>query len=635
MIPAIAQVVFATKISSKKIGKNEILEVSYEVQEGSIENFSEPRFPGWRLVGGPNVSSSTIITNGKRTSSMSYQFLLRPNETGTLTVPGANAMIDGKPFSSKPLTVEVSNRDHVNPSSNSPDPLLVPPMFPPQQDLFEDNDAFFAKEGEDLHSKTKNNLFVLVEVSKKTCYPGEAIKATYKLYSRVNMDAHITKRPSFSGFSSIDLPDHSNSEYEMETRNGKTFKVYLIRSLQLYPLQTGIQTLQPVEIETTVQYQKLEDALQLDPFGSTRLINYPFLVKSEPVSVNVLPFPDDKKPEDFNGVTGDFTIDANTEYKDYAKKEAGVLRVTITGSGNWAMVQQPEIKWPGSVDVFEPKVSENLDSQAIPITGKRIYEFPFSANKAGNIIIAPVTINFFDAAKKKYVTASSKAINVRIRNTLNPLHRSGTVFIKNSPADGTLIFTRIVQVVFPVAAVVLLGWFFLSYRKKRETGRQAELLRRSKERLAMRHPEKPASRYANLLAVNDQPVENKFNSPGNHREEFRANQEIVIEKLNPVNNYQGFAPVTSTEYFKAVKKKVLTLLKTRFNIDEQPLYITKNALEQHGLNSEEINKVAALLALCEKHIYSPFTESFDLQACDTLVDEITTMLGTKGNQGYT
>jgi hypothetical protein len=45
-------------------------------------------------------------------------------------------------------------------------------------------------------------------------------------------------------------------------------------------------------------------------------------------------------------------------------------------------------------------------------------------------------------------------------------------------------------------------------------------------------------------------------------------------------------------------------LKKHFNIDEEPVYITKNALQQQGLNPDEINKIATVLALCEKHIYS-------------------------------
>jgi hypothetical protein len=42
---------------------------------------------------------------------MSYVFLLRPKETGNLTVPGAKAMIDGKQYSSKSMAVQVTSND--------------------------------------------------------------------------------------------------------------------------------------------------------------------------------------------------------------------------------------------------------------------------------------------------------------------------------------------------------------------------------------------------------------------------------------------------------------------------------------------------------------------------------------------
>jgi hypothetical protein len=76
----------------------------------------------------------------------------------------------------------------------------------------------------------------------------------------------------------------------------------------------------------------------------------------------------------------------------------------------------------------------------------------------------------------------------------------------------------------------------------------------------------------------------------------------------------------------------LKLLKTNFNIDEQPVYIIKNALAQHGLPADEIQKIVSLLVLCEKHIYSPFTESYDRESCDAIADEITNILNKGGRQ---
>lgn len=630
-----AQASFVTKTSATKIGKSETIEVSYEAQDGGIENFSEPRFPGWHMVSGPNVSSSTIITNGKTTSSMSYQFLLQPLSPGTLTIPGARALIDGRQYTSNAVTIQVSNKDVINSNnaasgSSLPDPLLLlPPDRPEPAHTFEpDVNDYLLKDGEDVQAKTKANIFAVADVSKKTCYPGEAIKAVYKLYSRVNMDAHITKRPSFSGFSSIDLPDESIAEYQYEKRNGRDYKAYPIRMVQLYPLQTGLQTLQPVEIESTVQYRKISGDITRDAFNNATVINYPYVIKSEPVTVNVIPFPEAGKPADFNGVTGNFTIETTTDYPDLARKEAGTLTVTINGNGNWAMVQQPVIQWPAGIDVFEPVVSEKLDSQAVPISGKRTYEFPFTASKPGTLVIPPVSIHFFNPEQKQYFTASSKPLTVVIKNTTKNLHKTTSVFNAVKAADGTEIFSSIVKVVFPVVALLLLMWFVTSYRKKRYNSRQEALLKQENE-LKNRRPAYK-NQYADLLKVSNTPVkENYYSASAVPKKENAPIEPLIAEQTSLLNEHAGFAPLTSKQYFTLAKGRLNQLLKTHFDINEQPLYITRQSLLQHGFTASETSQVISMLELCERHIYSPFTEDFDQKQCDEMLTRITEIVSAK------
>jgi hypothetical protein len=629
-----AQAHFVTTISASKIGKNEMLEVTYEVQNGSIENFFQPTFSEWQLVGGPTVSSSTFISNGEKTTSMSYQFVLKPIRPGLFTIPGARAVVDGKLMQSNNVTITVSNKNTNNPqpppSTTLPDPLfMMPPELTPPQNIYEDYDGYLLKDNENILEKTKSNLFIQVDVSKKTCYPGEAVKAVYKLYSRVNMDAHITKRPSFSGFSSIDLPDSTNREYEIVTRNGKQFKMYTIRGVQLYPLQTGMQTLEPAEIEATVQYKKAPSAQSLVPYDEydpSNNISYPFTVKSEPVTVNVLPFPEEGKPADFNGVTGSFKIAASIVQKELAKNEAGTLRLEINGGGNWAMIQTPEIKWPAGADVYEPVITESLDSQAVPVSGKRVYEFPFSKAKPGKLIIPPISITFFDPLTKAYKEEKTQPLSVEILNKNMPVNKPAENTYNNfSGADNTQIFTDIVKIAFPIAAVLLVLALIIKGRRKRVYNTQQAYYRKQYQSIADRNKEQlvienfqrftPASKTATTaLADPEIPVKESHS--------LSTTDNILSEKTTAPNEHAGYPPISARTYFTGVKKDILALLLKHYSVEEQPLSITKRKLLENGMSVEETEKIIDMLALCEQHIYSLFSEDFDTAKCDESVAEI-------------
>ncbi|MES2648767.1 MAG: BatD family protein [Bacteroidota bacterium] len=633
------QVTFTTKTSATKIGKNDLLEVSYEVSNGNIEQFNDPNFRSWQVMSGPSVSSSTFITNGQKSTSMAYQFTLKPLQPGEVNVPGATAIIDGKTVNSKPVSITVTNKN-TEPGSNNagqqiPDPFFsLPEVQPSPESIYESNDGYLVKEGEDIEAKTRKNLFVLVNVSKKTCYPGEAVKAVYELYSRVNLDAHITKRPSFSGFSSIDLPDFSHSEYHIVNRNGKDYKVYPIRSVQLYPLQVGVQTLQPVEIETTVQYQKIpspNSILPYNPYDPNNIINFPFTVKSEPVPVTVLPFPEAAKPADFNGITGEFQVQAKTEQNILALGEAGVLKLEVQGKGNWAMVQQPVINWPEGVDVFEPIMSENIDSQAVPLNGKRIYEFPYSSNKPGNLVIPSISISFFDPVKKQYQTNSSLPITITILNQSKPVNElPGNEYGGLSGVDNTQIFTDIVKIAFPVAAILLLLWLVIKNRRKKEENKQEALYKKYYNQQHKTTVQKERAEPVFVAYPNPSDY-NKYSgiaaeSAGTNNEK----KEILMEKTLLVNEHAGVPITTSKKYFAIVKKEIQQMLEQHFQFSNgKVLTVTRQNLLDHDFNEQETKKILEMLALCEQHIYSPFDDNFDQVKCNEMVTELTGIIKNK------
>lgn len=643
-ITAIAQTVFTTNVSANKIARNELLEINYEIQNGNLENFIQPSFPGWQLVGGPNLSSGTYITNGQKTTSISYQYVLKPLSKGTFTLPGAKAVVDGKQISSNSVTVIVENKDAANPrgsqQSQSLFPFLNDEPAPQQEDPADNYDGYVLREGENANDKTKANLFILVNVDKKTCYEGEPILATYQLYTRVNLNAHITKRPSFTGFSSIDLPDNNNGEYQLGSYKGKQYRIYTIRKVQLYPLLAGNQVLQPAELDATVQYKRVPspgNMSQYDPYSPDNIVNLNYTVKGEPVTITVLPLPAETRPANFTGAVGQFEIKTSLTKPEIARKEAGKVRVEITGKGNWSMVQAPKIAWPKGVEVYEPTVTESLDSQAIPVAGKKVYEYSFSSNQPGKITIPAISLAFFNPVNKQYKEVSAAPLTLTILNKVLP-ESTSNIEEDYSLGDPTQIFTDIVKIVFPVAALGLLIWLVTKNSRKRRQQHQEMLWQRhfqhnnelerklaeAKEQeiatAAPAAPPKPfdASRYQPVILMeNPMPPPPIFTMADSAPEENMPPTETTGKE--PI-------PVLAKDYFTALKKELLYLVEWHWQIMDTNALSIKLKLLAKGLLPDDAESVAMLLEACDKHIYSPFGEMIDKTEWDEITAEIQSVL---------
>ncbi len=73
-------------------------EVSFVLKNGSGDNFEPPSFVGFKVLSGPNVSSSYSFINGKSSQEMSYNYILQAESTGTKTIDQAKIYIDNKAY---------------------------------------------------------------------------------------------------------------------------------------------------------------------------------------------------------------------------------------------------------------------------------------------------------------------------------------------------------------------------------------------------------------------------------------------------------------------------------------------------------------------------------------------------------
>src|SRR5687768_6047360 len=82
------QATIKVEVSSDTVRVGELVEVKYTFENGEGQ-FTSPDLTGLLLISGPNVSSSFMIANGKKSSSQTYTYIFRPVEEGQILLPQA------------------------------------------------------------------------------------------------------------------------------------------------------------------------------------------------------------------------------------------------------------------------------------------------------------------------------------------------------------------------------------------------------------------------------------------------------------------------------------------------------------------------------------------------------------------
>ncbi len=476
-----------TRISANTIAQGDLLKVWYEVENTAMNEFREPQFLDWKVIEGPQLESLIEHTGGQSRSRQSYVFYLEPLHTGSLVVPSAMAQLPGGWTSSKAVIVTV-----VKGSGKTADPQ-VPQSTPPgsvQTPDFNGYDALVLRDGEDPKTKIASNLFVQVNASKQAVYDGEPVVVTYQLYCRVDLEARLVKRPSFTGCTAIDLPTPPEGSYTLEVKNGKTFKVYEIRKVQLYPLQDGQIALEPLEIDATVRFTRIPGSLSalenFNAYDPANQLRFPYLIKSERKTIQVKPIPGGRVV-----AVGNFSIRAEVADSSLSLNEPTSIKIIVEGKGRWSLLNTPSPDWPAALQVFSAKMEEIIDSTAIPVSGRRVYTYPVAATEAGEIIIPAVEMPWFDPGSEQFGSSQTQPIVLHISNTPFALAADN--------GDGmvsTASKTRwpVTYLLLALAAILVMAWLYF----RRQSQKRWEKLPKDQY-----HPAQPVGENVPVWSVNN------------------------------------------------------------------------------------------------------------------------------------
>ena len=513
-----AQVKFSASVTPDHIGKDEYAQLRLVVENAKdVQKILPPALNNFTIISGPNQESGMSMINGDVKKYIAVSFIIQPKSTGEFTIPSAHAQADGKEYRSTSVMITVSNASTGNNtgSNNFVSPFSGIDPFADAKPETSYNDDILRK-GENIPDKIKNNIVVRLETDKTTCYVGEPVIATYKLYTRLKSESNLTKNPSFNGFSVIDLQKPDNTSYKTERLNGREYNVYTIRKAQLYPLQPGNLVLESAEIENNIHFIKEEyarkqrDAMDdifrdfADPgIPPEGMEDHKVTLQSKPITILVKPLPDENKPADFKGAVGNFAIEASIAKKNFTTDDAGQLTLIISGVGNMQLVNSPEISWPKGIEGFEPKTTDDLFKTTVPVSGRKIIEYPFTITAAGNYSIPVISFSFFDPKEGRYKTVTTKGVSFSVAaGTGKPKVNN---IVEAPKGNGSLLnsfFSNRLRVVSVVAMIIICGLiFWLKKERKKEAAVVATAMEKEKNAPAEEFLPEIISNQENPLAA--------------------------------------------------------------------------------------------------------------------------------------
>ena len=397
-------------VSATRISMQDFLQVQYLIENTTrVSSFIPPKFKQFQIVEGPNQTTGYNMVNGNLKEYVSFSYLLRPGKAGKWVIPAAIARVEGKNYTSNAVEVVVSKGAVAAPSEES--------MVAAEE--------LILKPGEQAINKIRNNLFVRLDVDRTAVMVGEPIVATYKLYTRLRSESRVTERPSFNGFSVYDMVNPDQMEATKEQFQGREYNVYLLRKVQLYPLQAGTFELESLEVTNDIRFisasaldggyvpSELLRELALGLNNSGGIVTESVALKNPPVSVVVKALPP-AEDSSASGAVGHFTIRSFIDAPEVHKGDVVNLEVQVAGRGNFPMIPVPKVNWPSGIDVFEANSTDQVNKFVAPLSGSKLFSIPFTVNKEGPLDIPPVEFVYYDVDARKYVNAKSEPLSIQI-----------------------------------------------------------------------------------------------------------------------------------------------------------------------------------------------------------------------------
>jgi hypothetical protein len=377
-----------------ELTRDELLHVTVRFEGRTMPSRLDPP-PGdfgFEIVG-RSQSQQTFVSFGsggvQQQHAVQWDLTLAPRRDGALSIPPFVISVGGERLRTDAIAVKVLPAGR----TPRPPPAARAPATAPSAGW----------------RGWERDLWLEVQVDRKSPWLGEQVTASVYLVSPVGVTGiDGFKPPAYDGFWAESLEVPRPIEPTMRVVRGIPLRAFLIQRVALFPTRAGKLTIEPFQIDATVQV--LSGNRLFDPFRSVEQVRR----RSAPVELTVKPLPPGAPPG-FDAVNvGSLSLELSPSERTIPAGEPVALRLSARGEGNvraWALPSLPPI---AGTRRYDPTRSEELKADRGRISGRRTIETLLVPERPGELVIPPLAWPWFDAKAGRYEIARTPELRIPV-----------------------------------------------------------------------------------------------------------------------------------------------------------------------------------------------------------------------------
>jgi len=336
---------------------------------------------------GPSTESSFSSFNGRTTQSVTviWRLVIRPERLGEFELPPVELDADGSRLRTRPLrltVVEDLRGADLGFCDLSATKTRVYEGEPLVLDLRFGWDRTLEVDYANLSLPWWGQLSGFIELEEEpTAFARRKVPVSLNGSPREQVEAEVIGEVERDGRSFHDLSMH---------------RTYLPTRPGTYELPRSFLEFRRV-VERGVGF-----------FGRDRTERY--YVGSDPLSIEVLPLPDDDRPFGFTGAVGSFDAWADVDRRDVDVGDSIKLSVEWSGSGNFEFFEAPDLERDARFESF--RVYGKTEHKA---ADRRTVVYDLAPLEATVTEIPPIVLPVFDTEREAYVDVETEPIPIRVR----------------------------------------------------------------------------------------------------------------------------------------------------------------------------------------------------------------------------